>query len=631
MPRPAAQAPELNGRRVPYVLLAAGVCVACFLAVAPFLTLFEFSNGGENAVVASVQEIHRGGPWLVPTLHEEQRTKKPPLATWLSALASDAQTVARQSDPDPAVRDAAFRAFGWQVRWPALLAMCGVVAATYGLGAAAGGPRLGLVSCLICGSSLFWLRNARMTTTDAHLALWVAVANCLLAPAVLDGRRRWLALVGGGGIALGLAMMSKGPVALLQTALPAIAFLAWRRWWWWDRQTVALARVHVDTPDDWPVSYASPAPGVEPRSPERPRAGRGWLPPLLVGLVVFVVIGFMWYLLVWRNNPAVIEEWKREVTRDGATGLPPSKWYAYASLVHSLFPWSFFFVAGLIGIATIAMRRAPDAGDDDEREQAGRAVLPLMLLLVPILVMSFFRDRELRYLIPLLPAAAVVAAWALLDLLVTHPGRRGTLALVVLLHWLPLAVAAASPLLGSRLGRIETADGEPWYPLGFAILAAEVMLVLVAAAAWFGRRWPVGAAAGGTALVMLLWSAVLHAGYRNHREGRSEMRPLAERILETHPDATVYSFRPDRPIRKAPIDLSIYLNRVVENLLDLSELDATSGPRVLLIRYKAGQPAPPPPAGWTPFAEVPNGDSIWHAYTPPAIEPTPTTSPAPPG
>src|SRR5687767_10679003 len=86
-------------------LLVALTFAACTLSLLPFLRIIEFSNGGENAVVASVQEIHRGGPWLVPTLHEESRTKKPPLATWMSALAARPATTARLSEPDPAARD----------------------------------------------------------------------------------------------------------------------------------------------------------------------------------------------------------------------------------------------------------------------------------------------------------------------------------------------------------------------------------------------------------------------------------------------------------------------------------------------------------------------------------------------
>src|SRR5687767_12999335 len=113
------------------VLVIAALCMA---SLAPFLRMLEFSNGGEQAVIASVQEIHRGGPWLVPTLHEEQRTKKPPLATWISALAARPHTTARFDDPDPAVRDRAFHDFALQVRWPALLAMGGVIVATGVLG-----------------------------------------------------------------------------------------------------------------------------------------------------------------------------------------------------------------------------------------------------------------------------------------------------------------------------------------------------------------------------------------------------------------------------------------------------------------------------------------------------------------
>ena len=615
--RPAGDVPAGAGRVTSrrYALLALGLCVVCFLVVAPFLSRFEFSNGGENAVVASVQEIHRGGPWLVPTLHEEQRTKKPPLATWLSALSATPGTVARQSDPDPAVRDAAFRAFGWQVRAPALLAMSGVIAATYALGALVAGPRLGFMSALVCASSFFWIRNARMVTTDAHLALWVSVANALLAAAVLD-RRRWLGLAGGGA-ALGLAMMSKGPVGLLQTVLPVVAFLVWRRWWW-DSSGRSPDDAHADEPA-----------GAGPTRPG------GWLAPLLAGVLLFAAIGFTWYLVVFVNNPEVVQEWRRELTREGATGLPPSKWYAYVEIVIHLFPWGLFFVAGLIGALTLAARGAPDAADHDaEGARGGRIVLPLLMLLVPILVMSLFRDRELRYLIPLLAPASVVIAWAIIQVLVVRAHRRGTAALVLTLHWLPLLVVTVGlPLAASPIGPIKAMDGGGWYSLRAAVVAAEVFLLLVVAAAWYQWRRPVVAVAGGTAAIMVLWGVVLNAGYRHSREGRSEMRPLAEQILAAHADARVYSLRPDRPVRKAPIDLGIYLNRVIDNIADVSDMESTSGPRVLLIRYKAGQPAPSPPAGWAPFAEAPNDDSVWRAFTPPPEPPATTRAspPSPPG
>lgn len=573
-------------------VLAILICAACAASIAPFLGRFEFSNGGENAVVATVQEIRRGGPWGVPTLHEEVRTKKPPLAAWLSALSARPATVAQFDSTDPAVRDRAYADFGWQVRLPSLLAMAGVLIATYVLGTMIGGPRLGVVAIAVCGSSLFWLRNARLATTDAHLALWVSVANCLLASAVFDARRRRLGLVAGGA-ALGLAMMSKGPVALLQTVLPVVAFVAWRRW---------------------------AAPTTTTTSSDQPAPRRTLLVPLLLGLALFAVIGLSWYGYVLVKRPEVAREWWTELTREGAASTEPSKWYNYVQLFGVMLPWTFFLAVGLIGSATLAARPAKLAGD----ERGGRIVLVLLMLVAPILVMSLFRDREIRYLIPLLAPASTLAAWGVLELLgAGAPRKIGTTLLVAGLHWLPFAIAAIGlPLAAWPLRRLMTVDGDPWYSPRWALIAAEVMLVIVVIAVLLQRRWRVGALVVGTLVVMLIWNVVFNIGYRNYREGRSELRPLAERIRSDMPaDTQVYSFRPDRPFRHAPIDLSIYLNDVVEKLGDPAELAQTSGPRVYVVRQKHDKPLADPSAqapklggDWRFLAAVPVDDAYWYAF-----------------
>lgn len=561
------------------------VCAACVASVAPFLRLFEFSNGGENAVVATVQELHRGHgkSWLIPTLHDEARTKKPPLAAWISALAVRPGTIAKLSDPDPGVRAGAYTDLGGDVRWPALVAMVGVLGATCVLGNTIGGPRLGLVAIAVCGSSLFWLRNARIVTTDAHLALWVSVANCLLATVVFNPRRQWLGLAGGGA-ALGLAMMSKGPVALLQTVLPIAAFLAWQKW---------KGRPHEHV------------------------GQRGqWLAPLLVGFALFALIGLSWYVLVLVKMPTVIAEWRVELTREGATSLEPSRWYNYVFLLGFMMPWTFFLIVGLIGSATLAIR-----GTNPGAERGARIVLVLSLLLVPIVVMSFFRDREIRYLIPLLAPSSVLAAWGLLELIGNATRSLSTALLVAGFHWLPLAVIAIGlPLMGA-LGSLKTVDNRPWYPLREAIFAAEVALVLIVVTIVLQRRWRVGGLVTGTFVVMLLWSMLFNIGYRNHREGRSEMRPLAEQILAKHRGAKVYSFRPDRPIRHAPIDLSIYLNDVVENVRDPAELAKTSGHRVYVVRQKDAEPltdpsalAPRTSADWQFMSATRVDNAVWYAF-----------------
>lgn len=555
--------------------IAAGFC-----SLAPFLSRFDFSNGGENMVVASVQEMRRGGPWLMPTLHEEIRTKKPPLATWISALATRSQTAAQFSDPDPAARAQAFADFGWQVRWPALAAMCGVIAGTYLLAKQLGGIRLGVISAVVCMSSFFWLKNARLTTTDAQLALWVTIANCFLTWAIL--RARWWPGLIGAGASLGLAMMSKGPVALLQSVVPIILFVVWRRCC----TAAGMTKIAGKT--------------------------RSILLPTLAGLVVFAMVGLSWYALVLSKSPEIWHEWLTEISREDATGMEPSKWYNYITLLGVMFPWTLFLVVGLVATISLALKK-PD-------KRQGRIVLATFLLLVPVLVMSFFRDRETRYLIPLLAPASILSAWGLNELFATRP--RGWLWLVALVHWLPLFIVAVGlPLATSPLFAETAVNSEPWYSLRFAVVAAELFALAVVLSTLLQRRWGVWGLLAGTAMVMLAWNIVLNYGYRTSRQGRSAMRPLAEQILSDCPDAKLYSYRADRPIRRAPVDLSIYLNRVIENLPDSAKLAETSGKRIYLVRQKdaalVADPSPlAPKAGgaWRFFRATRVDNSTWYAF-----------------
>ena len=123
---------------------------------------------------------------------------------------------------------------------------------------------------------------------------------------------------------------------------------------------------------------------------------------------------------------------------------------------------------------------------------------------------------------------------------------------------------------------------------------------------------------------MLAWNVVFNTGYRHYREGRSEIRPLAEQILATQPDADVYSYRADRPARHAPIDLAIYLNRVVKPVADPAapELaDAAAGPRVYVIRQRHITPladpsplAPPVGGPWRFLGATRVDEATWYAF-----------------
>jgi hypothetical protein len=179
-------------------------------------------------------------------------------------------------------------------------------------------------------------------------------------------------------------------------------------------------------------------------------------------------------------------------------------------------------------------------------------------------------------------------------------------------------IIAASP----ALGLIKTREGTPWYPMPYALIAATAFTSIVIVAAVAQRRWRLWAVPVGTAAVMLPWYIVMNEGYRFYPDGRSEMRSLAEQILATHPNAKVYSFRPDRPIRRAPIDLAIYLNRTIQNVTDPKELAGTTGPRAYVVREKLKDPrgvdpmtfAPPVGGPWRYFAQAKTSSAVWYAY-----------------
>ena len=79
----------------------------------------------------------------------------------------------------------------------------------------------------------------------------------------------------------------------------------------------------------------------------------------------------------------------------------------------------------------------------------------------------------------------------------------------------------------------------------------------------------------------LIWVGQNHlaeaAGYRDTREGRCEMRPLAETIRQVAPTAELYNWRPEAP-KRADVSLAIYLNRTTIWVPDPSQVPPSERP-----------------------------------------------------
>ena len=492
-PSPRPSPPGTGEREKCGVALLGVLAFTCVFAAVSWHAIgrLEFANSIENIVVQTALETRRGGHWLIPRMLDEPRTRKPPLATWASALSVRPDTVRRLSDPNE--RNDAYVRLARELRLPALLAACATVLLTFELCRLIAGASVGAGAAVITGTSLLFLDYARLATPDTHLMLWVTACNVLLARAVFRGQR-WIGCCGAGAC-LGLALMSKGPVALVQTVVPAGVF-------------VALAA----------------------------QGGlRRWIRPALAGAALMLSVSMPWPVLMLAEVPGVWRTWVDEVTRLDPADPRPDRWYANLQIVRHMLPWTPWFLAGAWAAGRSAWRRRGEPWE-----------LAFWLVILPLVVMSFFSERKPRYLLPLVPAAAVLAAGAM-----AHMASR----------W------KARPVL-----------------IGLVV-----------------------ALAGG----MLAFDAM-----RGH--GRSDMKPLAD-VMAAHvpAGARAWSVFPADPANNAPIDLSIYLNRVVAPAESMEFVLNDPACRAVVIESSEVPPAPTHGAVYLGAAN--RGALRWHAFLLPTV------------
>lgn len=555
------------------MLCALGIAAAFFAAVGPTLDWLEFSNGIENLNVETALEMRRGGPWIIPTLMGEPRVRKPPLCAWITAWGIDPQVVQTMSSLDTAAREDAWKQLAWQARWPALLAASLTLALAYELGYTLLGHTVGLTGALAAASSLLFLRYARSAATDVHLALWVTAANLCLVKLIFE-RRAWLGCLGAGA-ALGMGMMSKGPVTFVMTLVPAIVFLTWR---------AAVGR-------DFRV-----------RVP---------ILPLVLGVMLAAAVGLSWFVYALQSHPGEQRIWWMEILRTDPTEEATNEWFDYIKILGLMVPWTGIFIVGIWLSAAATLRATFGRIEPEQRQRLLRLVYAGTMLVMPIVVMSFFRDRKPRYLYPFAIPAGLLTAYALIGLYRV----RGRLWSAILgIHWLVLGVLSVGlPIIGMLgvLGRVQV-DGSPWYGRSLGIAAAIVAAGAVAGLIWLARRSPLACVAGTAAVMLGLYALQIHGSRHAVRgDGAAEMLPVARLLWQSHPEAIPYDVH---GLKKIPPDLAIYLNRPILKVSSVGAIPRGSRPQMYVDRQKKGQPEPAPAEGFRKFAKVPRDQDWWIAF-----------------
>ncbi|MBI4868972.1 MAG: glycosyltransferase family 39 protein [Candidatus Wallbacteria bacterium] len=220
----------------------------------------------------------------------------------------------------------------------------------------------GLLAAAILLTSPLFTAFARLLTTDLYLTLATAAAIAGFATGHTGRRPGYLVM----WAAMGAGFLLKGPVAPILVLLSIIPFLAVRR---------ELAR--------WREMY-----------PFR-------------GFALMLAIAAPWFVAVCLRNPGLFtqlvyfETWQRVTTT--VHGRPGPWYYFIGVFLAGFFPWVLFVPATVRGLL-----------DAPRHDRPGAEALCAAWFALPFLMFSASKSKLIAYILPLLPAAALlVARWCM--------------------------------------------------------------------------------------------------------------------------------------------------------------------------------------------------------------------------
>ena len=443
----------------------------------------------------------RPSPYLIPNFNDEPRLRKPPLPYWI--VAGLGRLTGEVNE--------------WTARLPAVLAAIATALTLAWLVRQQGGRSEGWLAGLTVATMVGFLLLARRAMADMPLAFFTTACCAAMWTACgRQGRKRfaWLTVAGATG---GLAVLTKGPAAILFLPGPAlvvagvIAQNLWRR----------------------------------PQADPQRRADVAWtFRGMLAATLLFLAISLAWPIYVSARVPEAASIWKAEsIGRAvGDLGREEPVYFYLLRLPVLVLPWTYFFLHG-IGLAI--RRVANNTGD--------RAWLLFVgaWLLVPLLGFSAAAGKQDHYLLPALPAAAIYATMAMKHLFSPgSPAAARAARRVGLIHG--GAFVAAGVATAVYVIHIHAAHQVGGVLLGGLIAAVGILATLLAAR---GRFYS-GQVALAVAILVALpvaWSTLVgpvDKATEAERFGRDVARlvpPDAPLFFFAEDNATVI-FYADRPI-----------------------------------------------------------------------------------
>ncbi len=345
-----------------------GAMLVAALVALPFLASRGIYEPTEGRYAQCAREMLDSGQWLVPTLEGEPHWTKPPLAYWAIAIG---MKILGANDAGARLANA--------------IAFILTVGAICLLGRTLASRRAGGLAALIYATAPFPALMAWGASTDVLLTMFETFAVLAAARAVAERdsvrarSARWIVAC---YLSLGLAFLTKGPIALIAVV---------------------------------PIAY------LFARSARRPGQPLGIGNP--IAILLGVVVGVSWYVVVAIHDPSVIDYWIHHEILDrtltdsaGRNALWFKPFVIY--LPPLLFGAGLWLIplwaggsesSGTVGTSRLARFRARLS-----RWTLGPAYsndrLFAYWVLIPLGALSLSRSRLPLYVLPLFPAIALLLA-----------------------------------------------------------------------------------------------------------------------------------------------------------------------------------------------------------------------------
>ena len=372
------------------------------------------TDSDEGFYAEAAREMVADGDWLTPHFNYEERWQKPVLYYWLTA--------------------ATFVATGpseWAARWWSALSGLGLVLLTW-----AAARRLtasddaAWLAGAITATCYGYFAMARLALPDLPLAFLIT----LVIWSALE--RRWTVV----GVAAGLGLLMKGPVALV---VPGIVLAPI---WWRERGVTAIRARDLAT-----------------------------------AAVICVLIALPWYgAMTLRHGAEYLQSFlvgdNLERFATDRFNAPRATWFYLPILVGGMLPWSMYLV-------TLPWPSAVSVARRRRRLTNGEWRL-LLWAFVPLLFFTISIGKQPRYILPVLPPLAILLARSITTRAASaNADIQSRLAVAT---WGTAALYGVLAILLYRARPILIASDPLLTSIGIALFAASAVALAWVAAS---RRW----------------------------------------------------------------------------------------------------------------------------------------------